>query len=73
MCVVCRGRFPQKDLIRLQCFDNDLIYFRGEGRSFYICNNCIDNKRLVKYISKLCKTSKEDAKEKLEKIKKEYT
>jgi len=62
MCVICRNRFPQKELIRLQCKDNQLISFRGEGRSFYVCNNCIKTKKFIKFISKKCNINREDAK-----------
>ena len=62
MCVVCRKRFNQKELNRLQCKDKKLIPFSGIGRSFYVCGNCINNKKLIKYILKICNISKEEAK-----------
>ena len=62
MCVSCRKRFFQDELNRLQCIDKKIVKWEGVGRSFYVCKDCINNKRLVKYISKLCKISKEDAK-----------
>jgi len=63
MCVVCRNRFFQNELNRLQCKDNELIKFKGEGRSFYVCKNCINSKKLINFISKHCKISKQKAKE----------
>lgn len=63
MCVVCRKRDFQFNLIRLQCENKKLIYFKGSGRSFYVCKECINNKKFVKYISKMCKISKEESKE----------
>lgn len=57
MCVVCRGRFEQHILHRLQCLDGQLILFGGLKRSFYICNDCIngDQKRLNKILNRECK------------------
>ena len=65
MCVVCRGRFFQQYLNRLQCVEKHIIKWQGKGRSFYVCANCIKNKKFVKYISKLCNISKEEAKEQI--------
>jgi len=62
MCVVCRERFYQNELNRLQCKDKRLISFSGIGRSFYVCNECINTKKFINYIAKICKVSKEDAK-----------
>lgn len=41
MCVLCRDRIVQNDLLRLQCIDKKLVPFTGNGRSFYICCECI--------------------------------
>jgi len=65
MCVVCRGRFYQSDLNRLQCRDAKLTPFTGFGRSFYVCNGCFGDKKMVNYVSKLCKITKEKAKEEI--------
>ncbi len=65
MCVVCRQKFFKEELYRMQCRDNKLIKWQGIGRSFYICVNCIDNKRFVGYITKKCKLSKEEAKKQI--------
>jgi len=62
MCVVCKKRFNQKKLNRLQCKDKKLIPFSGVGRSFYVCSSCVNNKKLIKYILKICNVSKEEAK-----------
>ena len=59
MCVACRERFLQDTLVRLQCNDKVLSLFQGIGRSFYICNSCIeDEKRLYKTLCKQCKNNK---------------
>ena len=55
MCVVCRERIYQDDMHRLQCKNGELIKFSGEGRSFYICKNCENSKKLDKIIKKICK------------------
>ncbi len=62
MCVVCRKKILQDELNRLQCNDGKIVKWRGVGRSFYICGSCIKNKQFIKYISKMCKISKEEAK-----------
>ena len=62
MCVVCRNRFFQSELFRLQCRDKELISFSGAGRSFYVCKGCISNKKFVNYIAKKCGVDKEKAK-----------
>jgi predicted RNA-binding protein YlxR (DUF448 family) len=62
MCIVCKERFLQKVLLRLQCKNGQLIEFSGVGRSFYICKNCITSKKVINYISKKCNVSKEKAK-----------
>ncbi len=65
MCVVCRKRFYQSELNRMQCKNGKLISFRGSGRSFYVCKECIDKKKFINYIAKICKISKEKAKEEI--------
>jgi len=62
MCIVCKNRFYQNELNRLQCKNSKLIKWEGKGRSFYICKECINDKKLIKYIANLCKISKEKAK-----------
>jgi len=68
MCVVCRNRFLQEELKRLQCKKGELLEFSKEGRSFYVCNECVKTKNFIKYISKICNTNKEQAKLKIENI-----
>ena len=64
-CVVCRGKFEQKELLRLKCEDKELLFYNNSGRSFYICNECKkllkedisgkDYKRIEKSLCKECK------------------
>jgi len=55
-CVVCRLKFSQKLLNRLQCIDKKLIPYSGMGRSFYICDDCLkDEKKTEKSLYRACK------------------
>jgi predicted RNA-binding protein YlxR (DUF448 family) len=46
----------QKELNRLQCKDKKLLPFSGIGRSFYICNGCLDDeKKIEKAFYRNCK------------------
>jgi predicted RNA-binding protein YlxR (DUF448 family) len=65
MCVACRKRDLQSNLYRLQCKNGELISFSGSGRSFYVCKDCINSKKFINYLSKLCNLSKDIIKEKL--------
>jgi len=59
-CVVCRIKMAQKLLNRLQCKDKKLIAFSGIGRSFYICDSCLDDKnKLEKALYRHCKNKDE--------------
>ena len=69
MCVVCRDRLAQDEMLRLQCQNQSVIVFNGSGRSFYICKNCINNKKLDKIIQRICKTNKINNLEIIRKIK----
>ena len=59
MCISCRDRFEQNLLIRLQCKDKKLSLFDYQGRSFYICNNCLkDTNKISKSLKRVCKNNK---------------
>jgi len=59
-CVVCRKKMAQKLLIRLQCKDKKLTSFTGNGRSFYLCNDCLENEsKLEKALYRNCKNKDE--------------
>lgn len=52
MCIICRDRFEQNRLIRLQIKDGVLSEFTGFGRSFYLCKNCTKhNLKLIKILN----------------------
>jgi predicted RNA-binding protein YlxR (DUF448 family) len=55
MCIVCRERISQKEMLRLQCKNGELLKFSGVGRSFYLCENCKNSKKLDKIIKRICK------------------
>ncbi|PKN15119.1 MAG: DUF448 domain-containing protein [Deltaproteobacteria bacterium HGW-Deltaproteobacteria-24] len=68
MCVVCRSKISQKQLLRLQCDENKkLVPFQNYGRSFYICNECIEyaftenknKKKLEQTLFRVCKNKDE--------------
>jgi len=50
MCIVCKGRFEQKTLIRFQITNGKFLEFSKVGRSNYICSTCIclEERRLIK-------------------------
>ncbi|RXJ57713.1 DUF448 domain-containing protein [Candidatus Marinarcus aquaticus] len=64
MCIVCRSRNAQDKMLRLQCNGNKkLVSYTHYGRSFYICNTCIEyafeeNKNRKKLEQTLCRVCK---------------
>lgn len=63
MCVSCRERFSQNELLRLQYdkMTKKIERFSGQGRSFYICGTCLNDDKLYKSFCKVCRTSKEES------------
>jgi predicted RNA-binding protein YlxR (DUF448 family) len=59
MCINCKRKYSQKDLLRLQCIGRELMLYTKKGRSFYLCDDCLnlkqDIKRLQKSLSNRCK------------------
>lgn len=61
MCVSCREKTAQNNLLRLRCIDGEVSAFEGVGRSFYFCNNCLsDEKRISKTLMRVCRSGKKD-------------
>ncbi len=61
MCISCRQRDAQINLIRLQCLDSQFSLFMGSGRSFYICKICLeDSKKVLKSLMRQCKSGDRD-------------
>ena len=69
MCVVCRDRIEQKEMGRFQCKEKEIIPFSGIGRSFYVCKNCINSKKLGKIIQRICKVDKNQTEKIIRRIK----
>ncbi len=58
MCVSCRHKAAQNTLIRLQCVHGELHPYRGEGRSFYLCKNCVgDAKKMRRSLARVCRNN----------------
>jgi len=61
MCVSCRIREPQYNLLRLQCLNSELTLFNGIGRSFYLCQSCLsEDKKLIRVLMRQCRSSDKD-------------
>ncbi|QOY51272.1 hypothetical protein [Candidatus Sulfurimonas baltica] len=61
MCISCRERDTQSNLLRLQCVETQLSLFRGTGRSFYLCKICQqDQKKVLKALMRQCKSGDKD-------------
>ena len=59
MCIACRSKHPQNTLIRLKQNANEIVVYDGIGRSFYVCNQCIQNQKKVKGLVKRFKQDEE--------------
>lgn len=71
MCIACKGRFKQNELIRLQYKDKKIQKFDGIGRSFYLCKACVFEKKSIEALIKICKlqkSEKENIKQQLKEI-----
>lgn len=47
MCVGCRKRFLQPELLRLAVLDSSVVAFGGAGRSFYFCKECLTSEKVI--------------------------
>ncbi|KIM06554.1 MAG: hypothetical protein KU29_08450 [Sulfurovum sp. FS06-10] len=61
MCLACRERELQKNLIRLQEDNHTIFPYTGQGRSFYLCTICCENEKKVKGLTKRFRLSIEDS------------
>ena len=59
MCISCRDRQPQKNLLRLKIDENDIVGYDGSGRSFYLCDVCSKNQKKIKGLVKRFKLNEE--------------
>lgn len=58
MCVVCRGRFEKKDLLRVVSSESGLIFditSKMNGRGAYICRACVFDKKKRQGLGKTLK------------------
>jgi predicted RNA-binding protein YlxR (DUF448 family) len=61
MCISCREKDNQHQLVRLQCVDGSLELFRKNGRSFYVCHTCLDqDKKVLKALMRQCRSGDKD-------------
>lgn len=60
MCICCRERFLQDSLLRLQIKNGILYLYTMNGRSFYVCQSCIVQVKLVNIISKTFKIKNDE-------------
>jgi predicted RNA-binding protein YlxR (DUF448 family) len=61
MCISCRQRDSQTNLLRLQCVDGNIDLFKGRGRSFYLCKSCLkEEKKLSKSLMRQCRSGDKD-------------
>jgi len=67
MCINCRVRLEQEKLLRLQCQNQKITTFLNKGRSFYLCQKCLEIKKeaIKKRIYKMCKNSEINISEEL--------
>jgi len=62
MCISCKERIEQNKLVRLQCKNREIVPYSYEGRSFYLCKDCLKNAKedkLAKSLQRYCKTGKD--------------
>jgi len=52
MCVSCRSREAQGNLIRLKHENKHVVVYDGSGRSFYLCSVCSKNQKKIKSLAK---------------------
>jgi len=70
MCISCRARHRQNELLRIKCNESSLEIFDGNGRTFYLCDSCLlDEKKLSRALMRQCKSGdKEKLMNKLKEI-----
>ncbi len=52
MCIACRKRDLQRNLIRFQIKNHKITPYCGKGRSSYLCNDCLKNSKNIKRVAK---------------------
>ena len=59
MCMSCRTRYSQGALIRLKLSGTKIVISDGQGRSFYLCTQCVNNPKRVRGLVKRFKQDEE--------------
>ncbi|RDU65345.1 DUF448 domain-containing protein [Helicobacter didelphidarum] len=67
MCITCRERSLQKNLIRFKFSESRLELYDGNGRSFYMCSECLHTKKGCNSLKKIV-TKIQNLQEQLEEI-----
>lgn len=67
MCVVCRQRDLQKNLLRFKAIETMLQLYDGSGRSFYVCSVCLPKHKAQQVIKRIVKKA-ENLHEQIEEI-----
>lgn len=67
MCVVCRQRDLQKNLLRFKVLESALQLYDGNGRSFYVCYNCLLQHKTHQIVKKIVKKA-DNLQEQIEEI-----
>ena len=52
MCIACRQRASKDILLRFQLKDNQIVFYTGEGRSMYLCLDCVKNPKKIQSLPK---------------------
>jgi len=61
MCVSCRQRDIQNNLLRVQCIDGQIEAYSSCGRSFYLCYACLnEEKKVSKTLMRVCRSGDKD-------------
>lgn len=55
MCVVCRQRDQQKNLLRFKVLEFALQPYDGSGRSFYLCCKCLSQHKTHQVVKRIVK------------------
>ncbi|MBL0721258.1 MAG: DUF448 domain-containing protein [Sulfurovum sp.] len=52
MCISCRQKIIRITMVRLQQKEQSILTYQGKGRSFYLCNKCINDEKKIRRLSK---------------------
>lgn len=55
MCVACKQRDLQRNLIRFKALESALQLYDGSGRSFYVCYMCLPQRKTQQIVKRIVK------------------